>query len=240
MRFRRRRRLVTWLPNVNNPTAQGENLNLLTGAVDVDHRGTTTTAILPVVKDYDPVAASTDAFVDYTGKGYILQRIVGKLFLSLAQFSATEPARTPAAAVITAGFEILRVTDNGLPLSTAIPGSYSPLTEGNERDPWIWRRSWLLGNSYGGAQPLNTNNWDAAAGYNPNTNTFDGSVADGPHIDAKVKRRVGPEERLFLVITTWQPIDYGEAGVDNSVYYVGDIRVLATPVRASNRRNASR
>lgn len=63
---------------------------------------------------------------------------------------------------------------------------------------------------------------------------------EGPHVDAKTARIVGPDQRLFLVVTN--TIQGGSAaGGVSSCEVITDLRVLAS-MRSSqgNRRNASR
>lgn len=185
--------------------------------------------------------------------GYRLRRIVGKLFIGV-DTPIQDFGAGLSALLVTAGFMVRRVdAQTGLPEATGSESNPSSL--GNVRDPWIWRRSWILRNSSfpdpgpidvaGTTVPTNTvigPNPDARilAQYPSSTAGYH-SVADGPHIDAKTARIIGPEERLILNISfTTMPRDDVNP-TDWDVVTVLDYRVLGS-LRSSqgNRRNASR
>ena len=63
-----------------------------------------------------------------------------------------------------------------------------------------------------------------------------GSVADGPHVDAKTARRVTQDERLWLAVSTvMYPLQYNQATQDGFVRFFFDYRILAGVRRAHNR-----
>lgn len=241
MAFRRRRRkLVTWLPNLERQVGPNDiPVNFIANSIAVDGRGAVTSAAETLVRD-QPQADSLE-LADFTQGGYLLQRIVGKLHIAMLGQSA-EGSLYPAYAFVTAGFEVNRVDQQGDLLAGATPDIYGPYTPLNERDPWLWQRSWVVSN--GKTTPTVAAGYTDASiawnGINAPGNQWNGSVQDGPHIDVKVKRRIGPEERLCFWISTWQEDDLGETALPGDVYYILQYRVLATPIRTSNRRNASR
>lgn len=243
MRRRTRRSRVTWLPNLVFTTDGDENTNLCTGVVAVDPRAVSTTEVFPLVRDEQPDA--TDVILsDYTQSGYLLKRVVGKFFCGMAQLpSEAEPAGPiTSTCIVTAALEIIRVgPDNNALANAQAEVVYNPLAELNERDPWIWQRSWCFSN--GNMDPTQfptTNAIGNTFAFFPYTNAEYGSVADGPHVDAKTARRVGPEERLCLTVTTNSLIDQGANAEGGAVPFVFQYRVLGVPIRSSNRRNASR
>lgn len=97
---------------------------------------------------------------------------------------------------------------------------YSPLVNSTMRQPWIWRRSWML------SQLGGTGLWLP-------TNTQYGSVMDGPHIDQKTKRRVHKDERLFFIISA-QSIGSTEEN-DGLVEGFLDLRMFASMRKAKDK-----
>lgn len=133
---------------------------------------------------------------------------------------------------------VLRVSSvTGLPLSGVSDKSYNPLSRDAVRDPWIWRRVWMLSN---GSQDT-SDVIEEAFGQGPQTTAEYGSIQDGGHIDAKTARVIGPEERLCFCVGT-KALPMLRIGFDIPSLIVGyaDWRILASPRRASNRKNASR
>lgn len=250
-RIRRRPRVV-WLPPAPDfalgtggvATTQDQSgfkifvLNL-TGAV-----GATITGICPVVADKasiavgSPIAGTTfnPSLSDMFNSGYRLRRVVGKIFAQHDQPQA--PAtNSNISSIATAGLIVLRVNeDSGAPLATANPFAYNPQLIKQWSDPWIWRRSWILGDV--NAAVSSTGIYNATW---PETNSAYGSVADGPHVDAKTARIIGPEERLFLVVSATTHAINGTGAAGGNVIITADLRALGS-MRTSvgNRRNASR
>lgn len=245
---RRRRPKVVWLPpdltnrlNVapavaNNPGDSGTLILTFTAPA----LGTTpSTETFPVVKDagggQDPTVADT-TLADLTSSGYRLRRIVGKVNVSIAQDVAAVAA-DPTLYLVTLGFIILKTQGDGSsgPLLGAGDPRYSPSSIRGISDPWIWRRSWQLADRAGAA--VLSRQLTA-----PISNMeYGGGNLDGPHIDAKTARTVGPDERLFGVITAEGLDGNGQAPNPGFGLLIGDLRVLATVTsNTGNRRNASR
>lgn len=243
MAFRRRRGKpsVAWLPVLGQNDGSTDLwlrdalvVNPGLGAANIS------TNLHSLVPDYPAEAAQVGAIetmADYQGSGYRLRRIVGKFFCGIdPDIGDGQATIYPEAALVAAGLIILRVdTATGAPLQAATPLQYSPLGRDNVRDPWIWRRSWLLGNSF-------AYNGSGGSSYIefPFTTADYGSAYDGPHIDQKTARRVALEERLILCISA---VNVGglAATTAGRIRYVYDARYLTSPLRVSgNRRNASR
>jgi len=235
--FRRRKPRVVWLPASPEGTAIPSSATTLLGDGNLTISGPTgnfATQVVPLVVDL-PAGAQTDpSLSDFEGSAYRLRRIVGKIF---AGMEAVEFTLEPPAVIFYAGFIVLRVDTAGVPLAGgANLINYHPGILEAERDPWIWRRSWLLGNrvvtaptlvSFPGFNSAHAGTWDY------------GSVADGPHVDAKTARIVSDEERLFLVVGATAL--GGGQGENATLSWVADLRVLASMKTSSgNRRNASR
>lgn len=243
MRKRRAPRVV-WLPpdrfnGVGSTPGNGATSGLQTGikrflTTVPSGAGSAHTEVLPVVQDsavLDISLLTSGSLADYEQSAYRLRRVVGKIFVGLNQ-GAAEGATTEV--IVTAGLIVLKVHQvaaNIVPLN-ATTEEYSTQMLQNWADPWIWRRTWVLGNI-----PQ-----EAANGFPffAETNSTAGSALDGPHVDAKTARIVGPEERLYLVVTMLS-VNGDVQTAENQVNIIWDLRVLAS-MRSSqgNRRNASR
>jgi len=117
--------------------------------------------------------------------------------------------------------------------------NYGPSHSSNISEPWVWRRSWILGRSTVAPSVVAPN--ALVEGAFPSSNTFGYNAPnEGTHIDAKVGRRIRKEERLWFSIQA-HPISMREslnAPDTEFVCQVGgylDIRILGTIVRNSKR-----
>lgn len=245
----RRKPRVVWLPpdrsnrlgiapvNITTATQTGEGIIALAVGGPA---GTTQTEVVAVVTDAAPdvvIAGGLGTLADVAQAAYRLRRIVGKIHAGMPQ-DPNQAAPQPTSCLLTCGFIVLRVNEEDqLPLQN--PAQYDAMSFGNNPDPWIWRRTWHLINEPGVANspPAALNN---QFGFGLVSTSHAGSVSDGPHVDAKTARVIGPEQRLFLVATTTSLGD-GEGQVEAIVTVLFDLRVLAS-MRSSqgNRRNASR
>jgi len=224
--MRRRRKFKgLWLPNLGTVDAEGDNIALTAGReleLAVSSLATTpAVGVIPLTFDQPQEAQTLQPNVPLVyqiGNGYSLRRIVGKFF---ADFRSAIPptaahAETPGvivpAALYTVGLFIARAEDENiaadLPIG-ALSGdslleNYNPDQVNTIREPWIWRRQWILGNpllrqfldvNFSNLTPIDPNL--AAAYYPSNTGAY-GSVWDGPHIDSRTRRRVTSDDRLWL------------------------------------------
>lgn len=254
--FRRRRRKtrVTWLPNTGTPYSgtftPGEqscfieqNIGFALGG------GNDPTLEIPLVLDNQNNILAAGSMLQYQQQtlaedisyGYRLRRIVGEMFVGVSIPSGGDPAASPPAVVVGAGLMVRRVDEQN---NSVVAGEQlTPLAISQVTDPWIWRRTWLLG--VGGSAP-GTNPGDAAMralmASLPQFNFLSAqSSLSGTHVDAKTARRISREERLFLDFSV-RSVGGELASVANlSFYCLFDYRVLGTVIPASgNRRNASR
>lgn len=157
---------------------------------------------------------------------YILRRIVGNVFLTID--SRQTAVEAPSAALVACGFFVGRADDTRADVDQPIGSSeglldavasskgaifnYSPLSPTTAREPWIWRRTWILspwgsGIRNGSNQPLapsGANNLatlvDGGGGYFPPTNVHYPDDKTNHYIDAKTARRVRQDERLWFVV----------------------------------------
>lgn len=219
MAFRRRRKTGTWFPTIPNEV-EGVGIETWEAApllLDLvgDQDGSVQTGITAVTLDESrdlltPITEETRSLADVVGSEYFLNRLVGKLFLRVAS-TGGGGSDEPLATLIGCGFFIARAngdntapqgfTDQSSETDPAGAAAFSPLSAGTIREPWIWRRTFILSKN-ANVSDIPQNNW--AGGYGA-------GLFDGPHFDAKTKRRVAKEERLWFAMsmTNWP---YGSPG----------------------------
>lgn len=228
---------VVWLPP-NAAAIVGETTGLIRFSVAaLGGVGNVSTSEIQVVLPEVDHTTTTNSISDLTNSGYRLRRIVGKIFVHAAFVPGEQGLAEASNLVVTAGFIVRRVGENGSSLAEIADPTgkeISPSEIQNWSDPWIWRRSWFLSNPemelVATLKDQVTNNY----GHGP-------AAVDGPHIDQKTARIIGPEEGLFLSVSA-TIISVG-SDPENAVpvEITGDIRCLGS-IRTStgNRRNASR
>lgn len=238
--MRRNKPRVVWLPPTNtfsaDPSArsvwQFASANITTPII-----GQVDAIEVPIIQD--GITSSplnpTSSLADIEDSGYRLRRVVGKLYVFIGQ-TETGGVRPGQLFGVTAGLIIRRI-DGTTGGSLAVAGGgiiqVDPADIENSMDPWIWRRSWLLANN-GTTNPTLINDVPAQ-----NFGAeYPGSL-EGPHIDQKTARVVGPEERLFLDVSSTCIL--ASDNTTTSLVIIYEMRVLGS-MRTSvgNRRNASR
>lgn len=171
-----------------------------------------------------------------TSNEYLLKRVVGKIYVSVSQIAGTQKG----AILCAAGLFVARAENpagdpgaEDFPIGARDVGvfaDYAPLNTDTMREPWIWRRSWVLSNQ------LSTLAAEIIS--YPKTNVEYGSVADGPHIDAKTARRVKEGERLFFAVQARAfPVNHTTAGDsgDVTVHFAYEVRALGALRKGHNR-----
>jgi len=237
---RRRRTKFTWFPVIGGDTSGTEGeLDLSTSTRSIAVQGDRNSAvdIFPIIPDEPKeVAGLGDSLVDFVGTSWLIARLVGKLHISYSQVQGA--GIQPNAALVTAGFFVARAdaSATSVPIGDDVdlPQDYGPLSLATQREPWMWRRSWILGNN--AASPSGGGAF-ARGQFFPATNSAR-SVADGPHIDCKVKRRSSNDERLFFALQTcsYPPGDDSlSTSGDGELLYTLDLRVLGTIRKQKNR-----
>lgn len=236
---RRTKPRVVWLPQTNaNSVGDGSSVyQLVTFGLLSGPTGQSTTTEIPLVADAQQGTAFVDdppSLADIESSGYRLRRIVGKIWVQADQVAVDSAINF----VVTAGI-MVRHAETSSGASTAFQAGGENVNVGNidnTGDPWIWRRSWWLGNRL--ADLTGTNNFFPRLNFGAE---YPGGIAEGPHVDQKTARIVGPEERLFLDLTATV---IGQGGVDTqslTIAVLTDLRVLGS-MRTStgNRNNSSR
>jgi len=243
---RRRSPKVVWLPPTNANSLGTNTTGYQIFSVDAAG-GTGSFAVgeipLTIDSQSDPLAAES-SLSDVEDSGYRLRRVVGKIFISAVQNS--DPAVTPlipSRFLVTAGLIVRRsddTTGKSLAALTADAELLGPGEIRNYGDPWIWRRSWIL---YNLGIPRADNQIFNDQGPTNNYTFGSGGIQDGPHVDAKTARIVGPEERLFLDVSSTVLVQSADnqGGEFSPITVVTDLRILASMrTTVGNRRNASR
>jgi len=248
--MRRRSKVkVVWLPTTNafsgdqgNPAglANTTTWQITSQTVFSSIQGDHEALEIPVTLDGSGSAPlnPTSSLADIENSGYRLRRIVGKVYVFISQ-STDDP--TVSVIGVTAGFMVRRVDGGGIAsLASSVPAvggevlaQVNPVLIDNSMDPWIWRRSWLLGDN----GTANNGTLSTAVPAQNFGFQYPGPL-EGPHVDQKTARIVGPEERLFLDVgyVTLLP-----RTTNSSIVVITDLRILAS-MRSNigNRRNASR
>jgi len=266
--MRRRRRFKgTWLPNIGTvqavptraPTAGREMAIAIPAGSNQPVGG-----VLPLLMDepQEPDTFTPDVPLSYfAANEYAIRRIVGKCFItSYGDILTTSTANlnsSPPLILVTSGLFIARAGDEDIsatnpdaPIGWSSEGlfSYNPDIPNTIREPWIWRRQWLIGNCVI-AQQLWQNMTVSAGDLKPlmafdlPVNNYIGrAVADGPHVDAKTRRRVGNDDRLWwAVFCQGYPrigsSDTNSYTVDANIHARLDYRVFGALRKARNRGN---
>lgn len=219
--------------------------------------------VLPVLMDepQEPDTFTPDVPMSYfAANEYSIRRIVGKCFVaSRALFKTTSQGNlnsssplflvTSGLFIARAGAEDISATNPDTPIGWATEGlyDYNPDIPNAIREPWIWRRQWIIGNSAISQQLWQNMTVDPVTSTpilafdQPNNNWIGRAVADGPHIDAKTRRRVGNDDRLWWTVfaQNWPrdsdaTNDFTE-NVDIDCHL--DIRVFGALRKARNRGN---
>lgn len=219
-RFRRKSR-GTWFPMLGTTrfeselqisfTLQQMELTIPTG-IDEPVVG-----VLPITldepQDSNDQSSDTKGIGEFIGNEYIVKRVVGQLFLSRTTTTSEAVGTDWPDVLVTSGFFVARAADGNDDFTDHVPvgwtttdawRNYSPQATQNIREPWMWRRSWILGHRLSGQPPvgvaapataINTTVADAF----PVSNVYYPNMSDH-RVDIKSRRRVRQDERLWWVV----------------------------------------
>lgn len=252
---KRRRSKGTWFPTLGI-LAGGEvnpiSLTGIDGESSVLDNGQVYTRIHVLTFDApDEGFEATSTLADIVGSEYLLRRVVGKFH---AVYSGD--ATSPLYAKVSLGLFVARAsggneTDSQIPIgapaanwaagtsaeNTEGAENYSPLAERTMREPWLFRRTWMLANSNHASTSTNPGSTTGTAKlaalawevFPPSTAGY-GSVLDGPHIDAKTLRKVGQDDRLYMAVSTarWPLGGASGGGPQGNIVYHFDYRMFAS------------
>lgn len=250
----RRRRRLTWFPTLGTGNivldSDPPHREIL---LNVANNGGSNIITVPLTFDQPQqgrgaITTEQTPLDDFIGSEYIIERIVGNQYYNLATDGVRSAVNLGRAILVTAGVFVARADDldPNSPAGGAILAeelrNYSPSSVENIREPWMFRRTWLLGAGptglFGVTGELFSSN--AAAGEirtltaYPSSNVYYGTAVGGPHVDIKSARRVRQDERLWWV-TTAQNFPTGTATVGTfTVVGMFDYRILGQLVKARN------
>lgn len=243
---RRRRSQGTWLPLIGTTPENGDKLafNRLALTIPTNGSGTGILGIVPLTydapqeNDNDP---NFDTLSEIVGNEYFLKRIVGTCLIGVHETvpSDYDQAAFPPYYMVTAGFFVARAEDSsspndGYPIGGINSPDYGPQNLATTREPWIWRRTWMLGSrAWQLYEDKQTGALDMYGAY-PTTTAGYGSVADGPKVDAKTKRRVRQDDRLFFAVEARSSQSFTQAAALNVEL---DVRLFAQLRKAKNAGN---
>lgn len=273
MRKFKRKRKFTWFPirGSEGPEGTNDDFSSLVGSFFVTPDGSSTVTISPLIPDVPMEGDTIDQnapgqLVQALGQEYYVERIVGKCHLAATGPVDDVPsAEAPKTIQIGCGIFVARANDEDVgggfntPIGSATLAerqeNYSPLGVDAIREPWMWRRSWVLSTGRPSNVPqaqgvpfgiTHTVIPNVGPIVHPGTtsNNQMGSALDGPHFDIKSVRRVGNDERLWLVVATRAldiilnqraPNTSLDPANGNGVHMVFDYRVLGRLTRPRNR-----
>lgn len=213
-RFRKRR--GTWFPNVGT-AGPGEGAD-----VDDDDAGLWFRFVLPAVAGSGSFLTQTlilpltfdqieednlnvnERLANIVGSEYILRRIVGNLFVG-REAGIDTAAGDYSGVLVSAGFMVARQEDESISPDIPIGANgvvesrenYSPAATSTIREPWIWRRRWILGRGSAGGFTAQPNFQGPTFAFPPSNVSYNGSNSN-QYIDARTIRRVGQDDRLWL------------------------------------------
>lgn len=195
--------------------------------------------VTPIVPDEtffpDQTASAQSTLRDFTeGQDWFLKRIVGKLFVDQQQAPPGDEGATNWKNIFfAAAFFVARAHEENPNVPDLDSDEFDPIGSQNVRQPWIWRRTWMLGNNTG------IDNTTESEFFFPQGNWQYGSALDGPHIDAKTARRIRREERLWFTCRSVGFINTlsDPRTVDEPVFqtFVLDYRILGAMRKSTNR-----
>lgn len=247
MPYRRKRAKYIWLPS-RYAAYDGVNVNATPttahhGRIEVNKDGAVNLQIAAVLLDSTIEATDVES-IDPTNvtiadivqsNEYFIKRICGSFIAALTNNTAGPPA-----ALLCMGLFVSRVdSSNHLQPAGATAGAFGnfdPMHPDTLREPWIFRRTWLLGN-----QAIATD--DGIEGYSSYSWMPPGNVYSGDNrttqasIDQKTARRVRSDERLFLAVSAraWPIFGVGAYSTDLHIDFTYEFRALGQLRRPTSR-----
>lgn len=252
--MRKRRNNGSWLPiigqNNNDPetsmdtTARRVDLVLNNQQVTVF----VSSVIYDVPLEPDSEQIGLTNLGAFQNNEYFLKRVVGKINVGMqTEGSVAMPTidtNAPQKFIVAAGLFVARAADAqlaGFPVGypANAQADYNPLDPNCIREPWLWRRTWVLGSPYwnylreqgivsGGTTAPNV------IPRQPESNAEFGSALDGPHVDARTRRRVSSDDRLWLAVAGHALPFGGTAQGTGSANFDWEFRVFGSMRRARN------
>lgn len=252
---RRRKAKYIWLPVRFQPHPDVPDelpTTAINGSIVIEPDDSVQLQLAPLLIDgtleesnLDPLATGNVTIADIVQSNeYFIKRIVGRFFAGIRQNPPLTSTR-PSAALLVAGMFVARADGgNDIVPATSSGGvfhNFDPAHPDTCREPWIWRRSWILGNYFGSPSPVsNSGSGEGTYSFFPQNNTqYQDGVNSGTIVDAKTARRVKSDERLFIAISArqWPPSEEGgtSPGTSTFIDFTWDFRALGQLRRARSR-----
>lgn len=239
---RRRRSKSTWFPVLPTFYDEGSSLGVTWFETDLAFPANATAGDTQIIAypltldetqnvDNFQEGASLRDYVE--GQDYLLQRVVGKVWGKLGSYGSEENPSVREGILCIA----LAVLPNapGTQSPDLDPAEYNPLLARNAQQPWIWRRTWRLDDPNIWISSSAYTLFNGPTGWPSLTQQYTG-MQEGGHLDAKVRRRITREHRLYIIAAMGclQP-DSG-SDPDPARWTFGyDLRVLGTMRRGKNK-----
>lgn len=260
--MRKRRSNGTWFPLL--PTNRIIDENTFSNTIRRIVLQTTTAGsgepingVIPITYDEPQESPNlnpdAEGLSEIIGNEYIIKRILGSCFVSRSRLVETEdpfaPLDYPGVAA-TAGFFVARAGPEQAPDTDNVPigwnttavedfSNYSPQAAQAIREPWMWRRTWILGQGDTGNGESGSSGTAIVRSiyrsYPPNNAMYPSGMT-GPQVDVKSRRHVRQDERLWFAASVWPlVIDTANIEVSTSVQFDLDIRLFGQLVKARAR-----
>lgn len=238
---RRRGSRYTWLPTLGGIKDNGSGSRYGTSyfggdiAVDSAAFGSTDLYVTPIVPDAtvfpDGSGAGGETLRDFTeGQDWLCKRVVGKLSVGAAQIAS---GLTPPYIIVGAGIFAGRADDQNQNIPDTNNDEIDPLGSENVRQPWMWRRTFLLTNA--------SSTFASEFYWTHLDNGSFGVLADTQTVDTKgVSRRIRREQRLWFVLNAYGMSNF-EATNDSTwltkghIHFLFDYRVLGAMRKSQNK-----
>lgn len=256
MRRKRRKRSGTWLPMLGTYPESGDDEFASANTyiqLDVPTLGSPIIGVVPLTFDYPQeqpqLSNSADTMAEIVGSEYILSRILGQcLACNRADYNPVVNDPTPEALQLTCGFFVARAGSEetnplgpNAPLGFGLSGissreEYDPEHPATVREPWMWKRTWILGNAKRNFN-FTENTGQAGPGWGvfpPSTAGY-GDIRSGPQVDVKSRRRVGSDDRLWFAASA-RGLPFGQTFVTPQFIDIAlCVRMYGTLVKARNK-----
>lgn len=238
---RRRGNRATWfpiLPTIYSETQPGVTwFETTVTFTNTQVAGDTSIVAYPLVLDATPPGDKGTAdnytlrdFVE--GQDYLLQRVVGKVWMTILP-DDDSTIREAVGCIAMAVLPAEPIGDDAE--RPALPAEeWNPLFSRNAQQPWIWRRTWRLDNRSIWSDSETLQDLKPLCGFPGSTWPY-GSVLDGGHVDARTKRRVTKEHRLFIIAAAGLVSTNPGGPTTNSIFWGYDLRALGTMRRGKNK-----
>lgn len=262
--MRRRKRDGTWFPMLGSTQTIGDDPyrnNRVQLVLSGSSTGQPSTVVRPITFDLpqdanDQTAQGDQTLSEIMGNEYIIKRILGSLLVGVNATQIGEDAYPWAAIEVAAGFFVARAefddtVTNQVPIGWENAEindwhQYSPGSSDTIREPWMWRRSWLLTPSFWHAAQLSASPDGEPQLINqqqmplwPFANWQYNQLNVGPTVDIKSRRRVGQDDRLWLAVSH-RGATRNTIGEEDTPYTVNvsyDLRMYGALRKAKNTGN---